>query len=174
MLYLDHAMVKAALLDSLRTEPPRGRLVHLLTVRLQASMGEVRPLLNRWLADPADLTRSAAVEGLRLANIARDPNLLGPLAKMLGDASPLVRHAATNAIGAYADAAALEALRKVVRDPDGWVREQAINAVGWVAQAAPRGSALREEAIALLRTLRGLSTHPHNSAVHWLQQLGAE
>jgi len=168
LLYLDKDTVKKALLDSLRTRGPRERLTHLLVVPLQAKPEEVTPLLVRWLEDKDGATRYAAVYGLALSNGAKAPELLGLLEGRLKDPLAMVRQSAAAAIGAYQNAAALKALKAVVHDPDPGVSEQAAIAVGWVAAAAKPASAVRKEAIGVLRDVARSGGRPAEQATYWL------
>jgi hypothetical protein len=173
LLYLDKDTVKKSLLDSLRTRGPRQRMIHLLVVPLQAKAEEVTPLFVRWLEDKEEATRYAAVYGLGLSNGAKAPELLAPelfplLERRLMDSVAWVRHGAASAVGAYRNNAALKALKAVVHDPDPGVSEQATIAVGWVAAAAKADSAVRKEAIEVLRDVKRSGGRPAEQATYWL------
>jgi hypothetical protein len=168
LLYLDMATVKKSLLDVLRTRGPRERLAHLLVVPLEAKPQEVTPLLVRWLEDKEGATRYAAVYGLALANGAKAPELFPLLELRLKDPLAMVRQRAAAAIGAYQNAAALKALKAVVHDPDPGVSAQATIAVGWVAAAAKPASAVRQEAIDVLRDVVRSGGRPAEQATYWL------
>jgi hypothetical protein len=168
LLYLDPDSVRKAILNSLKKRGPSSRLVHLLVVTLQAKPAEVIPLLLPWLEDKDGNTRCAAVKGLTLANRAKAPELFGPLKARLADSLPRVRHSAAAAIGVYQDAEALRALKEVVRDPDSGVSEQAAIAVGWVAMGAKPESAVRKEAIAILRQVAKAGGRSGEQAAEWL------
>jgi HEAT repeat protein len=172
LLYLDHASVKAALLESLKARGPRDRMIHLLAVRLQAKPEEVTPFLLKWLEDEDGDTRYAAVEGLYLSNRAKDPKLFPHLESRLKDPLPRVRSRAAAAVGGYQNAAALKALKTVVKDPDQGVSEQATIAVGWVAKTAAADSPVRKEATDLLREMLQAGGGPGRQAVYWLEKIG--
>jgi hypothetical protein len=168
LLYLDKDTVKKSLLNSLKTRGPRDRMIHLLIVPLQAKAEEVTPLLVRWLEDKEGATRHAAVYGLALSNGAKAPELFPLLELRLTDPLAMVRHRAAAAIGAYQNAAALKALKAVVHDPDPGVSEQATIAVGWVAAAAKPNSAVRKEAIEVLRDVVRSGGRPAEQSTYWL------
>jgi HEAT repeat protein len=172
LLYLDWADVRKALTESLKARGPRDRLTHLLIVRLRAEPGEVVRSLLKWLDDRDGDTRYAAVEGLALANRGKDPKVFAHLEARLKDPLPRVRQRAAAAVGVYADAAALKALKTVVEDPDAGVREQVTIAVGWVAAAAQPESAVRKEAVGILRSIRLTGGTVANQAAYWLDKLG--
>jgi RNA polymerase sigma factor (sigma-70 family) len=171
LLYLDRDRVKNALLESLKIRGPRERLVELLSNPLKARPEEVTPVLVSWLEDKNGDARVAAVEGLRLFNRGKDAGLFPKLARRLEDALPQVRLRAAAAVGEYQDAAALKALKAVVHDRDSGVAEQAVIAVGWVAAAAKPDSAIRAEAIDLLRGLLMSEGAPAKQAAYWLGKL---
>jgi RNA polymerase sigma factor (sigma-70 family) len=168
LLYLDRAGIRRALLDSLKRRGPSSRLVHLLVVPLEAKPDEVIPLLLPWLEDRDGQARDSAVYGLWLANRAKAPELFAPLKARLGDSLPRVRTRAAAAIGVYQDAEALKALKGAVRDPDPGVSEQATIAVGWVATGAKPESALRKEAIDVLREVARTGGRAGEQATYWL------
>jgi len=168
LLYLDKDTVKKSLLDSLRTRGPRDRMIYHLVVPLQAKPEVVTPLLVRWLEDKEGATRHAAVYGLGLSNGAKVPELLPLLELRLKDPLARVRHGAAVAVGVYANAAALKALKAVLHDPDPGVSEQATIAVGWIAAAAKPDSAVRKEAIEVLRDVVRSGGRPAEQATYWL------
>jgi HEAT repeat protein len=171
LLYLDRDSVRKALRDSLKTRAPSSRLAHLLVVTLQAKPAEVVPLLLPWLEDRDGDSRCAAVQGLAWANRTKAPELFAPLKARLADALPRVRLKAAAAIGAYQDAEALRSLKAVVGDPDPGVSEQATIAVGWVAMAAKPESAVRKEAIDVLRAAARAGGRSGEQAVYWLEKV---
>jgi hypothetical protein len=151
--YLDRGMQKDAIVESIRTHPPRDRLVYHFVVVLEATPEEVTSSLLPWLSNMDERVRAAVVRGLNLSNVREpDPSFFAPLVAALHDASPVVRQPAASAVGGYRDAAAFRELTSAVRDPDPGVSQQATIAVGWVAQAAEPGSDLRQEAIVVLRS----------------------
>lgn len=168
LLYLDQAAVKASLLHSLTTRGPRDRMIYHLIVPLQAKAEEVTPLLLPWLEDKDGETRHAAVYGLDVANRANAPELFPLLQRRLKDPLAKVRHRAAAAVGAYANADALKSLKSVVHDPDPGVSGQATIAVGWVAAAAQPESAVRKEAIDVLREVARSGGRPAEEAKYWL------
>jgi HEAT repeat protein len=173
LLYFRAGDVRPRLLDALRERGPRARLVHLLTVPLQASASEVNPILTTALTHTDSVVRDATIEGLRLANRPPAPDLFALLAARLSDPVATVRHRATIAVGGYQNAAALEALKGVVNDSDPTVREQAAIAVGWAAQAATPGSATRRDAIEVLRQIIQSGQDPASrQAADWLARVG--
>ncbi|MBI3411601.1 MAG: HEAT repeat domain-containing protein [Planctomycetes bacterium] len=173
LLYLDKDTVKKSLFDSLRTRGPRDRMIYHLVVRLQAKAEEVTPLLVRWLEDKDGATRHAAVYGLALSNVGKapGPDLFPLLEVRLKDPLATVRHGAAAAVGAYQNAAALKALKAVVHDPDAGVSSQATTAVGWVAAAAKPDSAVRKEAIEVLRDVARSGGRPAEQATYWLGKI---
>jgi hypothetical protein len=171
LLYLDRDTVKKSLLEALRARGPRDRMVHLLVVPLQAKPEDVTPLLVRWLEDKDGAARHAAVYGLALSNRGKAPELLPLLGQRLNDPLATVRIRAAAAVGAYQNAAALKALKPVVHDPDPGVSEQAVIAVGWIAAAAQPGSAVRKEAIAVLRDMARTGGRPAEQATSWLEKV---
>jgi HEAT repeat protein len=143
-------------------------MIHLLVVPLQAKPEEITPLLVRWLEDKEGATRHAAVYGLGLSNGAKVPELLPLLELRLKDPLARVRHVAAVAVGAYANATALKALKAVLHDPDPVVSEQATIAVGWIAAAAKPDSAVRKEAIEVLRDVARSGGRQAEQATYWL------
>jgi hypothetical protein len=171
LLYLDKDTVKKSLLNSLKTRGPRDRMIHLLIVPLQAKAEEVTALLVQWLEDNEGATRHGAVYGLALSNGAKAPELFPLLELRLKDPLAIVRSRAAAAIGAYQNAAALKALKAVVHDPDPGVSEQATIAVGWVAAAAKPDSAVRKEAIEVLRDVVRSGGRPAEQSTYWLEKV---
>lgn len=171
LLYLNRDSIRKGLLDSLKSRGPRSRLVYLIVVTLQAKPAEVIPLLLPWLEDRDGQTRCAAVEGLALANRAKAPELFGRLEVRLADSLPRVRQSAASAIGVYQDAEALQALKTAVRDMDPGVSEQATIAVGWVAMAAKPESAVRKDAIDVLRDVARAGGRSGKQAAYWLEKV---
>lgn len=168
LLYLDKDTVKKSLLDSLRMRGPSDRMIHLLVVPLQAKAEEVTPLLVQWLEAKDGATRYAAVSGIALSNGGKAAELLPLLEQRLKDPLARVRQSAAAAIGAYQNAAALKALKAIVHDSDPGVSEQATIAVGWVAAAAKPASAVREEALEVLRDMVRSGGRPAEQATYWL------
>src|SRR5262249_35503480 len=101
LLYLDSDKVKKSLLESLKKRGPRDRMVHLLLGPLHTKPEEITPLLLGWLEEEDGEIRSAAIEGLRLANTAKDPKLLPRLERLLNDPLAQVRLRVVAAIGTY-------------------------------------------------------------------------
>ena len=171
LLYLDRDLVRPALVESIKTRGPRYNMMHFIDRILGVKSDEVIPMLTPWLDDKDGETRFGAVEGLALVNRDQAPELFPLLEKRLKDPLAKVRQRAASALGVYRDAAALQALKTVVRDPDAGVSEQATIAVGWVAKAAPADSALRKEAVAVLRDMSGSTGRPAEQAKYWLRQV---
>jgi RNA polymerase sigma factor (sigma-70 family) len=172
LLYLDRDLVKQALLESIKARGPRFRMLAMFDRILRVKPEEFIPLLTPWLDDKDGEARYAAVEGLAQVNRDRTAEAFPLLEKRLKDPLAKVRHRAASAIGFYQDAAAFAALKAVVRDPDAGVSEQATIAVGWVAKAATADSALRKEAVALLREMAATTGRAAEQAKYWLGQLG--
>jgi RNA polymerase sigma factor (sigma-70 family) len=171
LLYLDLDKVRPALAESIKTRGPRYTMMHFVAHVLRVKAEKLIPLLTPWLDDKDGESRYGAVEGLALANRRSAPELFPLLEKRLKDPLAKVRQRASSAIGAYRDAAALQALKTVVRDPDAGVSEQATIAIGWVAKAAPAESDLRQEAVALLREMSNTTGRPAEQAKYWLGQV---
>jgi RNA polymerase sigma factor (sigma-70 family) len=171
LLYLDGDLVRPALVASIKARGPRYNMMHFADYVLHVKPAKLIPLLTPWLDDQDGESRYGAVEGLALANRGLAPELFPPLEKRLKDPLAKVRQRASSAIGAYRDAATLQALKTVVRDPDAGVSEQATIAVGWVAKAAPADSALRKDAVAMLREMSRTTGPPAQQAKYWLGQV---
>jgi RNA polymerase sigma factor (sigma-70 family) len=171
LLYLDGDLVRPALVESIKTRGPRYNMMHFVDYVLRVKAEKLIPLLTPWLDDQDGESRFGAVEGLALVNRGKAPELFPLLEKRLNDPLAKVRQRASSAIGAYRDAAALQALKTVVRDPDAGVSEQATIAVGWVAKANSADSALRKEAVAVLREMSNSTGRPAEQAKYWLGQV---
>jgi hypothetical protein len=174
LLYLDQDKVTRALLEAAKKRGPRYRLVYLLVVEMRADGEEVLSLLGEWLGDPDSRTRYAAVEGIRLADKGKSPQLLSKLECRIDDPDRAVRVAVVSTIGGYQNAAALKPLKIALRDTDPNVAEQAAIAVGWVAQAAKPDSAARRDAITLLHEAQKLGGRVAEQATEWLRKVENE
>jgi HEAT repeat protein len=174
LLYLDRGTVEGSLLDALKQRGARERMVHLLVVNIATPNALMRPALIQSLRSADSDARTGAVEGLRLLNSARDPELFAPLAAMLGDPVAAVRHKASAAVGGYQNQQALTALTPLVDDTDTSVSEQATIAVGWIAQASAIGSDTRKGAIIVLQRAAESRRRPvSEQARTWLSNVGA-
>jgi HEAT repeat protein len=174
LLYLDRGTVEGALLDALKQQGARERMVHFLVVNIATRDALIRPVLIQGLRSADSDARTGAVEGLRLLNSAHDPELFAPLAAMLGDPVAAVRHKASAAVGGYQNQQALAALTPLVDDTDTLVSEQATIAVGWIAQASAIGSDTRKDAIVVLRKATESPRRPvSEQARKWLSNVGA-
>ena len=141
--YFNKALLKKEIVEAIKMRGPRYLLVQGLRSACPEVGLEVVPLLIPWLEDDNADARVGALEGLRLFMKTPDPSLFPQLTGRLKDSNSRVRGLASQLVGAYRDAAALEALKNVLNDPDEWVVSQTVAAVGWVATAARPGSLLR-------------------------------
>ena len=170
---LDAGHVMRGLLDAIKTRGPRARVMDIVMGSTIVDRVQAIDRLTPWIRSSNQDARAAALRGVGFFNEPPRPELFSLLAAMLKDAVPAVRHQAAVAVGVYADANALEALRPAVRDSDPDVREQATIAVGWVADARPAGDAVRARAIELLQEIARTRGPESQQAFYWLSKVGA-